>query len=83
MHLRPGLHDLNSARRNITERYLLHCDEIFAVCNIGRAVTDAGVASVFELAKKAKLSNVGIICTKSDVSQVHLGPKMMYLLINL
>ncbi|KAK4442405.1 hypothetical protein QBC34DRAFT_313226 [Podospora aff. communis PSN243] len=62
----PGLRDLNSARRNITERYLLQCDEIFAVCFTGRAITDAGVASVFELAKQAKLFNVGIICTRSD-----------------
>ncbi|KAK0644136.1 hypothetical protein B0T16DRAFT_438330 [Cercophora newfieldiana] len=62
----PGLRDLNSARRNITERYILECDEIFAVCFIGRAITDAGVASVFELARQAKLSNVGIICTRSD-----------------
>ncbi|TID05081.1 Nuclear GTPase SLIP-GC [Colletotrichum higginsianum] len=62
----PGLRDLNSARRMITERYLVECDEIFAVCNIGRAMTDVGVFSVFELAQKAKLSNVGIICTRSD-----------------
>jgi hypothetical protein len=47
---------------------LLKCDEIFAVCQIGRATTDAGVMSVFELARQAKLSNVGILCTKSDVS---------------
>ncbi|KAK3937803.1 nuclear GTPase SLIP-GC [Diplogelasinospora grovesii] len=62
----PGLHDLNAARRNITERYLLKCDEIFAVCCIGRATTDAGVMGVFELARQARLSNVGIICTRSD-----------------
>ncbi|KAK0617536.1 hypothetical protein B0T14DRAFT_435213 [Immersiella caudata] len=62
----PGLRDLNAARRNITERYILECDEIFAVCFIGRAITDAGIASVFDLAKKANLSNVGIICTRSD-----------------
>jgi hypothetical protein len=47
---------------------MLQCDEIFAVCPIGRATTDVGVDSVFELARQAKLSNVGIICTKSDVS---------------
>ena len=47
---------------------MLKCDEIFAVCQIGRATTDAGVMSVFELARQAKLSNVGIVCTKSDVS---------------
>ncbi|OHF03901.1 hypothetical protein CORC01_00763 [Colletotrichum orchidophilum] len=53
----PGLRDLNSARRRITERYLIECDEILAICNIGRATTDAGVASVFQLAEKAGLSN--------------------------
>ncbi|KAL6408246.1 hypothetical protein AUP68_08100 [Ilyonectria robusta] len=62
----PGLHDMNLARRTITERFLLECDEIFVVCNIGRAVTDAGVESVFELARQANLSNVGVICTRSD-----------------
>ncbi|KAL3290649.1 tat pathway signal sequence [Colletotrichum asianum] len=62
----PGLRDLNSARRSITERYLLECDEVFAVCNIGRATTDVGVASVFELARRAGLSKVGIVCTRSD-----------------
>jgi hypothetical protein len=64
----PGLHDANSARRHITERYIIKCDEIFAICNEGRAITDAGVVSVLDLASKARLSNVGIICTKSDVS---------------
>ncbi|KAK2045699.1 hypothetical protein LZ31DRAFT_540968 [Colletotrichum somersetense] len=62
----PGLRDVNSARRKITERYLLHCNEILVICHIGRATTDAGVVSVFDLAKKADLSNVGIVCTKSD-----------------
>ncbi|KAJ0114119.1 hypothetical protein J7T55_007953 [Diaporthe amygdali] len=62
----PGLRDLNSARRNITERYILKCHEIFAVCNIGRATTDVGVLSVFNLAREAGLAHVGIVCTKSD-----------------
>ncbi|KAI3399760.1 hypothetical protein diail_5828 [Diaporthe ilicicola] len=62
----PGLRDVNSARRNITERYILECHEIFAVCNIGRATTDVGVKSVFELAREARLEHVGIICTRSD-----------------
>lgn len=56
------------ARRIITERYLLQCDEIFAICNIGRAVTDKGVPEVLHLAKEARLSNVGIVCTRSDAS---------------
>ena len=62
----PGLRDLNSARQKITERYLVKCDEIFVLCDSGRATTDAGVMAVFKLAKRAGLSNVGIICTKSD-----------------
>ncbi|KAI1261517.1 hypothetical protein F5Y18DRAFT_440419 [Xylariaceae sp. FL1019] len=62
----PGLRDLNSARRHITERYLIDCNEIFVICNEGRATTDEGVQDVVDLANKAKLSNVGIICTKSD-----------------
>ncbi|RYC53741.1 hypothetical protein CHU98_g12467 [Xylaria longipes] len=56
----PGLRDLNLARRNITERYLLKCDEIFAVAIEGRATTDEGVQSVIELAKEARLSNVAL-----------------------
>lgn len=62
---------MNSARKNITERYLLHCDAIFAVCPIGRATTDESVRDVFELARRAELHNVGIICTKSDVRIGH------------
>lgn len=62
----PGLADLNLARRNITERYIRNCDEIFAVCNIGRATTDAGVMSVFDLAREARLTHIGIVCTRSD-----------------
>ncbi|KAI0147476.1 hypothetical protein GGR57DRAFT_515724 [Xylariaceae sp. FL1272] len=62
----PGLRDLNSARRHITERYLIKCNEIFVICNEGRATTDEGVQDVVDLANKAELSNVGIICTKSD-----------------
>ncbi|KAG9254532.1 uncharacterized protein F5Z01DRAFT_622392 [Emericellopsis atlantica] len=65
----PGLRDLNAARRTITERYLVQCDEIFAVCNIGRASTDEGVSNVFELARQARLSNVGVVCTRSEEIQ--------------
>ncbi|KAK8030148.1 hypothetical protein PG993_011439 [Apiospora rasikravindrae] len=61
-----SLRDLNAARRHITERYMIDCNEIFAVCIEGRAITDEGVMNVIELARKAKLSNVGIICTRSD-----------------
>ncbi|KAF3807254.1 hypothetical protein GCG54_00008709 [Colletotrichum gloeosporioides] len=71
----PGLRDSNSARRLITEKYLVKCDEIFAICNIGRATTDVGVQSVFGLAQKAGLSNVRIICTKSDDIQAEEAMK--------
>ena len=36
------------------------------MCNIIRAITDEGVMAVIELANQARLSNVGIICTRSD-----------------
>lgn len=62
----PGLRDLNSARANITEQYVRNCHEVFAVCNIGRATTDVGVKSVFDLARDAWLKHIGIVCTKSD-----------------
>ncbi|KAK4170796.1 hypothetical protein QBC36DRAFT_341274 [Triangularia setosa] len=62
----PGLRDLSATRRNATERCLLQCDDIMVVCHRDRATIDAGVESIFQLAKKAKLSSVGIICTKSD-----------------
>ncbi|KAF2168763.1 hypothetical protein M409DRAFT_20780 [Zasmidium cellare ATCC 36951] len=64
----PGLNDLNSARRNVTERYLVdrECDDIFAVCRIGRATTDECVKQVFELGRRAGLPSIGIICTCSD-----------------
>ncbi|KAK7422488.1 hypothetical protein QQZ08_009478 [Neonectria magnoliae] len=66
---------MNLARRRITERFMLECDEIFVICNIGRAVTDAGVESVLKLAHKAQLSNVGIICTRSDDIQADEAKK--------
>ncbi|KAH8883504.1 hypothetical protein GQ53DRAFT_699385 [Thozetella sp. PMI_491] len=71
----PGLRDLNSARRKITERHLLKVDEILAICLIGRATTDQGVAAVFELARRARLSNIGIVCTKSDDIQANEAVK--------
>ncbi len=44
------------------------------MCNIGRATTDPGVKEVFELASRASLSKIGIVCTKSDVSLDALRP---------
>ncbi|EED13693.1 conserved hypothetical protein [Talaromyces stipitatus ATCC 10500] len=62
----PGLRDLNYARKNITERYVRQCDQIFAVAKIGRATTDAGVQEVFELACRASLLNIGVVCTQTN-----------------
>lgn len=52
----------------ITERQLQRCDEIFAVARSGRAGSDEGVASVLRFAMRQNISNVGIICTASEVS---------------
>lgn len=62
----PGLRDLNSARRNITQQNVVNCHEIFAICSIKRAGTDEGVKTVFDIAKQARLERVGIICTNAD-----------------
>ncbi|ROW15158.1 hypothetical protein VPNG_03092 [Cytospora leucostoma] len=62
----PGLRDLNSARRNITQQYVVNCHEVFAICSIKRASTDVGVKTVFDLAQQARLERVGIICTNAD-----------------
>lgn len=57
---------MNAARKRITETYLWQCDEIFIVCQIGRATTDAAVNAIFQLAETAKVQ-VGIVCTMSEV----------------
>lgn len=62
----PGLQDLNSARRNITQQYIVNCHEIFAICSIKRAGTDVAVNTVFDLAKQARIEQVGIVCTHAD-----------------
>ncbi|KAM0324397.1 hypothetical protein ACHAQA_008179 [Verticillium albo-atrum] len=63
----PGLRDLNRARLRITQRYLVEdCDEILAVCHIGRATTDEGVVSIIDLATEARLTKIGIVCTNSE-----------------
>ncbi|KAH7359239.1 hypothetical protein B0T11DRAFT_355895 [Plectosphaerella cucumerina] len=62
----PGLHDANVARIAVTERQLKKCDDIFAIGRIGRAKTDDGIVSVFDLAARVGLANVGIVCTMSD-----------------
>ncbi|KAF1845874.1 uncharacterized protein K460DRAFT_366720 [Cucurbitaria berberidis CBS 394.84] len=67
----PGLRDLNAARQHVTERYVRQCHQVFAVTGIDRAASHLGVREVFELARRASLSNVGVICTRSDVIKVN------------
>ncbi|OAA60385.1 Dynamin, GTPase domain protein [Niveomyces insectorum RCEF 264] len=63
----PGLRDRNVARQEVALRYMRKCNRIFAVCSIGRAVTDMGVKEVLDKARKLQIARVGIICTKTDV----------------
>lgn len=37
------------------------------MAKIDRITTDAGIEEVFQLARDASLSNIGVICTRSDV----------------
>ncbi|CAK7229960.1 hypothetical protein SEUCBS140593_007423 [Sporothrix eucalyptigena] len=62
----PGLGDRNAAREAVTESYLVRCNGIFAVSHIGRVVSSAGVERVIDLARQAKLDNVGIVCTHAE-----------------
>lgn len=62
-----GLRGCSPAYQFIIERDLLECDRIFAMCNIRQAVTDQTLDYVFDLARKAQLSNVDVICTHADV----------------
>ena len=72
---------MNSAREVVTERYLKECDEIFAICKIGRAATDQGVSNVIQLAQKMGLRNIGIVCTRAEVNQHshHVAHRVTYL----
>jgi hypothetical protein len=62
----PGLRDLNSARRAITERYVRQCDRIFVVARIERAITDQSIDEIFKLARRVSLSQIDIVCTRSE-----------------
>jgi hypothetical protein len=62
----PGLRDLNSTRQAITERYVRQCHQILVVAHIDRAITDKSVKQIFELALRANLSKVDIVCTRSE-----------------
>ncbi|RYP01347.1 hypothetical protein DL765_010864 [Monosporascus sp. GIB2] len=65
----PGLRDLNSARKAITERYVRQCHQILVVARIDRAITDESIKEIFELASRASLSKIDVICTRSEEIQ--------------
>jgi hypothetical protein len=62
----PGLRDQNSARRAIAERYVRQCHHVFVVAPIDRVVTDQSVREIFDLVRRASLSNIDIVCTRSE-----------------
>lgn len=62
----PGLRDLNSARKAITERYVRGCHQIFVVAKIDRAISDESIKDIFELASRVNLSKIDVICTRSE-----------------
>ncbi|RYP50632.1 hypothetical protein DL768_003914 [Monosporascus sp. mg162] len=66
----PGLRDLNSARKAITERYVRQCHQILVVARIDRAITDESIKEIFELASRANLSKIDVICTRSEEIQM-------------
>ena len=66
----PGLRDLNSARKAITERFVRRCDHVFVVANIDRATTNESIEKFFELAQSLHQAKVDVICTKSEVLEL-------------
>ncbi|KAF2278876.1 uncharacterized protein EI97DRAFT_372095 [Westerdykella ornata] len=68
----PGLRDLNSARRAITERYVRQCDQIFVVAEFKRAITDQSIGEIVKLVGRAGVSKVDIICTASELEKAQL-----------
>ncbi|XWW92842.1 hypothetical protein V2A60_000769 [Cordyceps javanica] len=71
----PGLRDINSARRNITELYVRTCNGIFAVCQAGRAIDDENVQDIFQMAEHLSDINISIICTRSEDIQAKESQK--------
>lgn len=65
----PGLRDLNSARKAITERYVRQCHQILVVAKIDRAITDESIKEIFDLASRVNLSKIDVICTRSEEIQ--------------
>jgi GTPase SAR1 family protein len=62
----PGLRDLNSARKAITESYVRQCHQIFVVAKIDRAISNESIKEIIELASRVNLSKIDVVCTRSE-----------------
>ncbi|CAG8958124.1 hypothetical protein HYFRA_00000470 [Hymenoscyphus fraxineus] len=69
----PGFRDVNTARMRIAEMRLKHCDEIFLVTELDRAITNQGVQNILlrqlgrDFNSLQRRQGVAIICTKAEV----------------
>lgn len=64
---------MNTARMRVAEMRLKHCDEIFLVTELNRAITNQGVEDILlrqlgrNFSSLQRKQGVAIICTKSEV----------------
>ncbi|KAK2766946.1 hypothetical protein FQN54_006261 [Arachnomyces sp. PD_36] len=65
----PGLRDLNSARKSVTEHYVRQCHQILVIARIDRITTDESVKEIFSLATRANLSQIDVVCTRAGEIQ--------------
>lgn len=50
------------------ECYLVNCNEVFVIVNIGWVIIDVGVRDVIEFVRRMRWKYVGIVCMKLEVS---------------
>ena len=68
----PGVRDANAARARVAEQYLQHCNQIWVVAPIKRAVDDGTAKELLGEQFKRRLlmdgqyGNVSFICTQTD-----------------
>eukprot|EP00536_Pseudo-nitzschia_multiseries_P011811 jgi/Psemu1/289916/fgenesh1_pg.422_\ len=68
----PGVRDANAARARVSERYLQHCNQIWVVAPIKRAVDDGTAKELMGEQFKRRLlmdgqyGNIAFICTQTD-----------------
>lgn len=71
---KEGFRDINRARVKRAEDYLLHCDEIFVVAPISRAVSDKRVKRFIQTYSQHSASNkrrdISVVCTHAEVGSL-------------